>query len=293
MVGTRLVASVRPRTCRHDDLHPVVAGLEGEIEWTWSCQRREVTRHIPDPIGASAMAPQTPLLRPDRYFGERDLHPGRVLLAVVIVLFAALGLVYGVGYLMKTNVDGTVLVDNPDRPPEAFCTGDTDPPGFDDDACSEPEQVERNVDVIIDRAIGEIAGSLIVGLALLVAGFTLVVHVGSWLAGGTNGLGASFAVTVWGMTPIVVVAPATFVVLSLTLEPVTVEAAGDPASAFAELETQVRSLGWLETASTVLSAGWSAVIWRFGLEHRRGLTGSAATAVAVVTALLLVAGGAL
>lgn len=239
------------------------------------------------------MAPQTPLLRPDRYFSERELHPGRVLLAVVLVLFAALGLVYGVGYVLKTNVDGTVLVDNPDRPPEAFCTGNVDPPGFDEDACAEPKQVERNVDVIVGRVIGELAGTLILGLALVLAGFTLVVHVGSWLAGGTNGLGASLAVTVWGMTPVVVVGPVSLVVLASTLDPVTVDAAGDPASAFAELEAQMRSVGWLGTVSSVVSAGWSAVIWRVGLEHRRGLTGGAATAVAGVAALLLVAGGAL
>ena len=237
--------------------------------------------------------PQTPLLRPDRYFAERDLHGGRVLLAVGIVLFSALGLAYGVGHVLTSNVDGTVLVDNPERPPEVFCDGGTDPPGFDDDACEEPRQVERNVDQIIDRAIGEVAGYLVVGMVLVLAGFTLVVHVGAWLAGGSNGLAASVAVTVWGMTPIVVTAPLALVVLSTTLDPVTLDAASDPAAAFADLEAQIRSLAWLGTLSSILSGLWSAVIWKFGLEHRHDLTAGQATAVAAVTALLLVAGGAL
>lgn len=239
------------------------------------------------------MAPQTPLLRPDRYFAERDLHGGRVLLAVGIVLFSALGLAYGVGHVLTSTVDGTVMVDNPERPPETFCDGNVDPPGYDEDACNEPKQVERNVDPIIDRAIGEVAGFMFLGMALVLAGFTLVVHVGSWLAGGSNGLSASFAVTVWGMTPIAVTTPLALVGLSLTLDPVTLDAATDPASAFADLEAQLQSVGWLGTVSSVVSAVWSGVIWKFGLEHRRDLSGRAATAVAAVTALVLVVGGAL
>ena len=237
--------------------------------------------------------PQTPLLRPDRYFAERDLHGGRVLLAVGIVLFSALGLAYGVGHVLTTTVDGTVLVDNPERPPEAFCDGGVDPPGFDEDACEEPQQVERNIDPIIDRAIGEVAGYLFIGMVFVLAGFTLVVHVGSWLAGGSNGLAASFAVTVWGMTPIVVTAPLALVVLSTSLDPVTLDAASDPASAFAGLEAQIQSVEWLGTLSSIVSAVWSGVIWKFGLEHRHDLTAGQATAVAAVTALLLLAGGAL
>jgi hypothetical protein len=237
--------------------------------------------------------PETPLLRPDRYFTERDLDAGRVLLAVGIVLFSALGLAYGVGHVLTTNVDGTVLVDNPERPPEAFCDGGVDPPGFDEDACEEPRQVERNIDPIIDQAIGEVAVYLVVGIIFVLAGFTLVVHMGSWLAGGSNGLVASAAVTAWGMTPIIVTAPLALVVLSLTLDPVTLDAASDPASAFADLEAQIRSIEWLGTVSSIVSAGWSGVIWKFGLEHRHDLTAGQATAVAAVTALLLLAGGAL
>jgi hypothetical protein len=239
------------------------------------------------------MAPQTPLFRPDRYFTARDLHPGRVLLAVGLVLFGALGLVYGVGHLLTTNVDGTVLVDNPERPPETFCDGGVDPPGFDQDACDAPERVERNVDLIIDRVVGELAGLMLVGTVLVVVGLTLVIHVGSWLAGGANGPGASLSVAVWGLAPIVVTVPVSLVALSVALDPVTIAAADDPATAFAELEAQLRSFGWIGTVSSLVSGLWSAVIWKFGLEHRRDLTGSGATAVAGITALLFVLGGAI
>ncbi len=214
-------------------------------------------------------------------------------LAVCLVLFGALGLVYGVGHVLASHVDGTVLVDNPERPPETFCEGTVDPPGFDDDACDAPQQVERNVDRIIERAIGEIAGIVFVGMALVVVGLTLVVHTGSWLAGGSNGLGASFAVTVWGLTPIVLTVPVSLVALSIVLDPVTVSTASEPTSVFAKMEAQIRSFGWIGTVSSVVSGLWSAVIWKFGLEHRRDLTGAEATTVAGATALLLVLGGAI
>jgi hypothetical protein len=236
--------------------------------------------------------PRTPLLRPDRYFAERDLHLGRVFLVFGLVLASALGLTYGVGYVLTTHVDGTVLVDNPDRPPEVFCEAEWDSAVFDEEDCDAPRQVERNVDPIVRQAVGELAGLLFVGMLFVVAGLTLVVHVGSWLAGGTDGVTASFAVTVWGMAPIVVTVPLSLAALSVALDPVTVAAAGDPAAAFADLEAQIRAHAWVGTVSSLVNAVWSGAIWKFGLEHERGLDGRAATAVAGAAALLLVLGGA-
>lgn len=238
------------------------------------------------------MPPRTPLLRPDRYFAERDLHLGRVFLVFGLVLASALGLTYGVGYVLTTHVDGTVLVDNPDRPPEAFCDAEWDSTVFDQEDCDAPRHVERNVNPIVRRAVGELAGPLLVGMLFVVAGVTLVVHVGSWLAGGTNGLTASFAVSVWGMAPLVATVPLSLAVLSFVIEPVTVSAAGDPTAAFADLEAQIRAHGWIGTVSSVVNAVWSGAIWKFGLEHERELSGRAATAVAGAVALLFVLGGA-
>ena len=64
--------------------------------------------------------PQTPLLRPDRYFAERDLHGGRVLLAVGIVLVSALGLAYGVGHVLTSTVESPALDGVDDREADAW-----------------------------------------------------------------------------------------------------------------------------------------------------------------------------
>jgi hypothetical protein len=98
------------------------------------------------------------------------------------------------------------------------------------------------------------------GMLILVLGLTVVIHARSWLAGGTNGVAASFAVTVWGLAPMLVVIPVSMVVVSVSLNPVTLSAAQDPPSAFAGLERQLRAYQWIGTLSTILSSLWSAAI---------------------------------
>lgn len=239
------------------------------------------------------MAPRTPLLHPDRFFAERPRHLGRIALVLGLVVFTGLGTVYGIGYLLVTHVDGTVMVDNPERPPEVFCDSDMESVPFDESDCDAPQQVERDVDSIIWDAIGELSGPMLGGILILLVGLTIVVHAGSWLAGGTNGVAESFAVTVWGLAPMVVVIPVSMVVVSVVLEPVTLSAAQDPSSAFAGLERQLRAHQWIGTVSTVVSSLWSAAIWRYGLEHERGVSGAAATAIAGAVALLVIIGGTL
>jgi hypothetical protein len=237
------------------------------------------------------MAPRTPLLHPKRFFTERRRHAGRLALVFGLVVLAGVGAVYGVGYLLVTHVDGTVMVDNPERPPEMFCDADRESMAFDESDCDAPQQVERDVDTIIWDAIEELAGPMLGGLLILIIGLTVVVHAGSWLAGGTNGVAASFAVTVWGLAPMVIIVPVSLVAMSVVLEPVTLSAAQEPASAFAGLERQLSAHQWIGTVSTLVSGVWSAVIWRYGLEHERGVSGAGATAIAGAVASLVVVGG--
>jgi hypothetical protein len=237
------------------------------------------------------MAPRTPLLHPGRFFAERSPHFGRIILVFALVVFAGLATVYGVGYLLVAHVDGTVMVDNPERPPEMFCDSEMDSMPFDESDCDAPQQVERDIDSIIWDAIGEFAGPMLGGMLILILGLTMVIHAGSWLAGGTNGVAASFAVTVWGLAPMLLVVPLSMVAMAVVLDPVTLSSAQDPSSAFAGLERQLRSYQWIGTISTVVSSLWSAAIWRFGLKHERGVSGAAATAIAGAVALLVVIGG--
>jgi hypothetical protein len=237
------------------------------------------------------MAPRTPLLHPERFFAERSHHVGRIVLVFALVVFAGFATVYGVGSLLVTHVDGTVMVDNPERPPEMFCDSEMDSMSFDESDCDAPQQVERDVDSIIWDAIGELAGPMLAGMLILLGGLTVLIHAGSWLAGGTNGVAASVTVTVWGLAPTLVVIPVSIVVMSVVLDPVTISAAQDPAMAFAGLERQLRAYQWVGTISTIVSSLWSAAIWRHGLEHEREVSSAAAAAIAGTVALLVVIGG--
>lgn len=234
------------------------------------------------------MAPRTPLLHPDRYFADREPGVGRTLAVVALVTVGSMAGVYAIGWVFADRIDGTVTMDNPERPPEAFCDAST----FEDDGCDQPREVERNIDEILSDAVGGIAGQLLWAMPLVWLLVGLLVHAGSWLAGGEGSAGRSFAVTAWGLVPSLAALAVGVAVLAVTFDPVTVTPADEPAVLQDRIMAQ---FGALRTAGAVLglvTTAWGAVVWRFGLERWRGLSGAAATAVATVVALLVLLFGA-
>ena len=120
------------------------------------------------------MPPRTPLLRPDRYFAEREPNFFRVALVVGLLIAAGPAVVYGVGWVLAGNLDGTVLVDNPEHPPDWVCESDgADSAVFDEEDCDAPERIERNVDAILWDAVEETAGTAILAYPLVLAILTL------------------------------------------------------------------------------------------------------------------------
>lgn len=234
------------------------------------------------------MAPLTPLVRPDRFFAECDLDGFHVLVVLTAVIFGMLAIFYGIGWVMTDRIDGTVRVDNPERPSDMFCESDFDFGAQDD--CSEPKKIERNVDPLLWDAWGSMIGRLLIGLPILWLLLGALLHAGSWLAGGENGAFPSFGVAAWGLVPSLAGGIVAVVVVYATFDPITVT----PANQETVLETAkaslrgVRSVGWL---LTVLTSAWTAIIWRFGLEHERGLSGMAAWSVAASVAAILVVFG--
>jgi hypothetical protein len=232
------------------------------------------------------VSPLTPLLRPDRYFAERELRFVRVMAVVGLLVAAGPAVVYGVGWVLAENLDGTVLVDNPERPPDWVCEGDGGSAVFDEADCDAPEQVERNVDAILWDAVEEVVGPAILAYPLALVVLTLLLHAGAWLAGAEHGLSPTFAVAAWGMVPTLVLLPVSLVALSLTLDPVTVSPGTDPETAIRPLVAQIRSTEPLSGVVTAVTAVWGGLIWRFGLLHEQGLPGTEATTVAGLVALL-------
>ena len=229
------------------------------------------------------MKPQTPLLRPDRFFAERELNGLRLLLVAVVLTFSVPVAVSGLGWIVTERVDGTVVVDNPDRPSEAYCEN---APETMAEGCDAPAQIEQDVDVSIDRAVGDLLGAsiLAVPLGLLVYGGLL--HAGSWLLDGENGAARSFAVALWGMAPSVFSLVVLLLVVYATFDPLSVTP-DTGTSAFGDhLRTALRPAMRVAPVLSAVTALWGGVIWRFGLVHERGLSGGEATGIAGSVAVL-------
>lgn len=190
---------------------------------------------------------------------------------LVVVLFTVVTVGFGWAFfeVLLGRIDGTVMVDNPEYPGEAFCQGSFEQPTFGD--CDAPKEVERNVDTVITDARGQFLGRFLLFPALgwLFSGFFL--HVGSWLAGNEGTVKDSFAVAAWGLVPAAFSIVVLTAVLWFTFDPITVTPESDPEGF---LEIAMAELGAFETTATVLglvSLAWSAYIHDAGLVATRGV----------------------
>lgn len=237
------------------------------------------------------MSPRTPLLQPDSYFSERTVTAAEAAVVAAVGVGGFLVIVYAIGAVFAAGIDGTVEVDNPERPPEAFCEDggafETGPGG-----CDEPRTVERNIDEFLWEAVGSVAGQLLVGLVVVWLGVGLALHAGSGLAGGEGAVGRSLAVAAWGLLPGLFSGAAAVVVLAVTFDPVTVAPGDDPAVLREQVVTQVDAVRTFGRVSGLLTTVWSALVWRFGLRHQRAVSGTEATLVAGVVAVCLLLLGA-
>lgn len=238
------------------------------------------------------MAPRTPLLRPDRYFDDREPDIVRGLAVAVLVTLTTVALIAGIGVVFTEKVDGTVMVDNPDRPPEGFCeTGGTSlPDGFDDSAfnCSAPAEIERNIDSLIDDALGGFYGVMLLGVPILLLVVAAALHVATAAVGGEGSFGVTATVTAWGFAPTIVTTPLGLAALWVVMDPVTIAAGIEPA---ALEQTLLKSLSpWLPLATglNLSSLLWGAIIWTFGLQAGRDVSRAQAGAIAIVVTGILV-----
>ena len=230
------------------------------------------------------MAPRTPLARPGRYFAEREVRIDRVAAVAFVLLLAGPLTVYGVGWALTANLSGSVMVDNPARPPDAFCP---------EDGCEEPERIERDVDTVMWDVMDRFVGPSFVVYPLVLLGVTLLLHAGVWLVGGERGWFPTFAVAAWGLLPSVAVVLASVVAMRYALDPVTVAPGDDPSTALEPLLDQLRGFRAYRPVGSAIGGLWGAYIWRGGLIGQQGLRSGEATLIAALVAVLNAGGAAL
>lgn len=237
------------------------------------------------------MSPRTPLLRPDRYFATREFDCLRVMAVLGLLVFAGPATLYGIGWILAANIDGTVMVDNPDRPPDFVCDNGFDSQMYEEGACDRPAEVERNVDTVLWSALQELVGPAFLAfpLAFLVTGVLL--HTGAWLVEGGDGVVPTFGVAAWGMLPSLVGVLVMLPLMAVWLDPITVLPGQNPGAGLDPIVSQLEGLRRVTPIVTVVTAVWGGLIWRYGLEHYRGLDAGAARLVAGLTALIVVVAG--
>lgn len=229
------------------------------------------------------MPPRTPLVRPDRFFAGRDFHGLRIL-AVALLLVVSLPVgVWSVGWVLRERIDGTVMVDNPNRPSEHFCEG---APESMDTGCDTPAQIEQNIDAVLSEAIGQFIGPAVLGILIAIVLVGGLLHVGSWMLGGENGVAASFAVGLWGLVPSLFSLFFGIGLLFVFVDPMTVTPESNPAVLTDQLRADLEPVERWSPLLAAITTLWSGIIWRFGLLYKRGVTGGEATGVAGSVALI-------
>jgi hypothetical protein len=237
------------------------------------------------------MSPLTPLLRPGRYFAERETNFFRVVAVLALLALAGPATVYGLGWVTTAHVDGTVTVENSERPPEFICERGEDPTLYDAGDCQEPREVERDVDTVLWDAFSRFAGPSLLAVPLVVVVAFLFLHVGVWLADGSRGVFRTFSVTTLGMLPALVLTPLSIAVFAWMLHPITIPPDRDAIVIIEQFRMQAVSATSLSGPLRFASALWSGVIWRFGLVHNHELTGTQSTLIAGYVAVCLGAVG--
>jgi hypothetical protein len=228
------------------------------------------------------------LLEPRAFFeehGTASTLPIAALAVVGLAIALAVGVTIVAGILAGA-VQGTVMVDNPDRPPEPTCEAfGNDTPGV--DGCDEPAEIERDAGSIVREAANEFLGTVILAPFLLWLAGGVTVYLGGLLVGGGTSLSGSFSVAGWAAVPefarlvaglaIVQFALADVTITNLESAPEAVRAAIAPVEPFIAL-------------ASLLTAAWQLYVLSAGLSVEAEVSrGAAAVVTGIPLAILVLA----
>lgn len=224
-----------------------------------------------------------------RAFFEDHGTAGTLPIAALAVVGLAIALAVGVtvlGGILAGAVDGTVMVDNPDRPPEPTCEAfGNDTPGV--DGCDEPAEVERDAGSLVQEAANDLVGTVVLAPFLLWLAGGVTLYLGGLVAGGDTSASGSFAVAGWAAVPefarlvaglaILQFALADVTITSLQSAPEAVRAAIAPVEPFIAL-------------ASLLTAVWQLHVLSAGLAVEADISrGAAAVVTGVPLALFVLA----
>jgi hypothetical protein len=228
------------------------------------------------------------LLDPRAFFeehGTASTLPFAALVVVALAIALAVGVTIVAGILAGA-VQGTVMVDNPDRPPEPTCEAfDDDTPGV--DGCDQPAEVERDAGSLVREAANELVGTVIFAPFLLWLAGGVTVYLGGLLVGGDTGLSGSFSVAGWAAVPEFARLVAGLAILQFALADVTIT---DLESAPAAVRTAIAPVEPFIALASLLTAAWQLSVLSAGLSVEADISrGAAAVVTGVPLAILVLA----
>jgi hypothetical protein len=207
-------------------------------------------------------APLAALLTPRRFFAE-SAYGSSFAAAVVVVTAVAVLLalsVAGLGVLFASTVDGTVAVDNPDRPPSPFCES----PNSDmHDGCDEPETIERDAGEMIWEMVVEFLPLIFVATYILWLVQGTVVHLLARAFGGEGRWTDTVAVLGWAMPAELLQAGGVLAFFAWLMAGETITA-GSEAQLAAELEALLAAVPEFNILAVAVGL-WQVAVAAFGL----------------------------
>lgn len=229
------------------------------------------------------------LLTPGTFFEERSPAETIPIVAGIVLLhtIALVVSIYLLIWIVAGIFEGTVMVDNPDRPPETMCETlgeDSDSPIA--ERCEEePAEIERDPAALLRETMTRYVGFAILApfVMWLLGGITL--YVAGRVAAGTPSFVGSLGLAGWAAVPEFFRLAVALVAIRSALSDATIS---DPADAIEVVQSAFAPIDLILTAATLLTVLWQWYILTGGLQHEADLSRSiAGIAVAVPLAIWL------
>lgn len=251
----------------------------------------------------------TPLLRPGEFFAERT--PLRVAPAVGVVLLVAVATTAGtglLGMLFAEQIEGTMTVDNENRPPDWVCedsaggsTGDSTDGTTDSgtavsaesmlqEGCDEPKTREVSASKLMMDAFAERLPFVFLGPFIAWLAFAVVLHLLSGALGGSNGFGQTLAVAGWGLLPSILRMVAVLILGYFFVQGLSLSS--DPEVLTRQVEAlKDTARSWPMVLVGLAEAAWQGYVWAHGLANAREMNlGDAAMAAGLLAVAVFVFG---
>ena len=221
------------------------------------------------------------LIAPSEFFAEHEPSSTLALAGGLVVIYALslVAALFALGSMLSGTLDATIIVDNPNRPPDHICDGfgDSDMPGT--EGCDEPREVERDASALVTGAMHDIVPYALVGPFVLWLVSGGVLYLFARLAAGTPSFSGALALSGWAVLPEFARLAVGLLAIRYSLADVTIT---NPERAPEVIEAALASVEPVLLGASVLTTGWQWFLLTGGLHHDANLRWkTAAVAVGV------------